>query len=89
MGILQVLRFESQKLRILEILNFHPCSSENPLQTGKHLIKTLPMSTHNECFPKGIGNLPLKNVLFSILMHLLLLCVKKFVLVYPAIYCPK
>ena len=25
MGILQVLRLESQKFRILEILNFHPC----------------------------------------------------------------
>ena len=25
MGILQVLRFEFQKFRILEILNFHPC----------------------------------------------------------------
>ena len=26
LGILQVLRFDFQKLRILEILNFHPCS---------------------------------------------------------------
>ena len=28
MGILQVLRFEFGKFRILEILNFHPCQSQ-------------------------------------------------------------
>ena len=29
MGILQVLRLEFQKFRILEILNFHPCTYDS------------------------------------------------------------
>ena len=32
MGILQVLRLEFQKFRILKILNFHPCACVFPLQ---------------------------------------------------------
>ena len=31
-AILQLLKFEFQKFRILEILNFHPCSCENCLE---------------------------------------------------------
>ena len=30
---MQVLKFEFQKFRILEILNFHPCSFQWTLQT--------------------------------------------------------
>ena len=37
-GILQILRFDFQKFRILETLNYHLCEYEIPLKYSKMLI---------------------------------------------------